>query len=552
MNTKLKARVISSVGRPVGVLPLDPRPKQQRRIPSKLTDPADLSLNLTELRSGKDSQSNSASRSAGSKRSSHSTRSRSGSGSRSKPNRAKSNTSVVGKRCGSEATYDTDDEDQGQDVKFYDVQSSRSRPPTAFGEPMAKKTIDPLEILSINQESEYNKVYEIIRHGEDLTYIDNLQKFERLKILDLSCNHIEQISGLDKNTDLRELKLYDNKIKVIENLECLKDLSCLQLQHNRIKTIGKGLIPVKKLKTLRLDSNQILKLESSDFISCVQLTSLDLSFNMLDNLSALNYLPNLEEVNACGNRLRKISDLSRCRKLVEVDFSNNRLTDLSGLNKSTNLQILKLSNNHLTSFSSIAKLKSVEEVDVSGNRLSELSPLSCLFPSLQIFSVCDNKIVSWQEVLSLSKVPELVELFISGNPFGLEDGEKPHYYTEIQKLLPNLEILDGAHVKRSTSKTTAPLMRPMSASTVVSVRQMDNQLKAVSQELSDLKTSIAQRFESLRTTCQSLPAEPPPSSARTVYGPSPAPSDKEPEIRSCSRRSRIRQAQEFAASQQFT
>ncbi len=42
---------------------------------------------------------------------------------------------------------------------------------------------------------------------------------------------------------------------------------------------------MKKLKTLRLDSNNILKLETSDLVGCVQLTVLDLSSNMLDNLA---------------------------------------------------------------------------------------------------------------------------------------------------------------------------------------------------------------------------------------------------------------------------
>jgi Leucine-rich repeat (LRR) protein len=46
---------------------------------------------------------------------------------------------------------------------------------------------------------------------------------------------------------------------------------------------------------------------------------------------ALNYLPNLEEVNASGNRLRSVSDISKCKRLSEIDLSGNRITDLSGL-----------------------------------------------------------------------------------------------------------------------------------------------------------------------------------------------------------------------------
>ena len=51
----------------------------------------------------------------------------------------------------------------------------------------------------------------------------------------------------------------------------------------------------------------------------------------LDHFQALNYLPNLEELNASGNRIRSVSDLSKCKHLQEIDLSRNRITDLSGL-----------------------------------------------------------------------------------------------------------------------------------------------------------------------------------------------------------------------------
>lgn len=38
---------------------------------------------------------------------------------------------------------------------------------------------------------------------------------------------------------------------------------------------------------------------------------------------------------------------------------------------------------------------------------------------------------------------ELVELFISGNPFCAQDGSMPHYFSAIQSVLPDLEIIDG-------------------------------------------------------------------------------------------------------------
>lgn len=53
---------------------------------------------------------------------------------------------------------------------------------------------------------------------------------------------------------------------------------------------------------------------------------------------ALNYLPNLEECYAAGNRIKTI-ELSRCKKLQDIDVSKNRITDLSGIKSLPNLQV---------------------------------------------------------------------------------------------------------------------------------------------------------------------------------------------------------------------
>ena len=40
-------------------------------------------------------------------------------------------------------------------------------------------------------------------------------------------------------------------------------------------------------------------------------------------------------------------------------------------------------------------------------------------------------------------MPELVELFLSGNPFCDPDGPMPHYYSAITAIVPELQIIDG-------------------------------------------------------------------------------------------------------------
>ncbi|XP_048248786.1 leucine-rich repeat and guanylate kinase domain-containing protein-like isoform X2 [Haliotis rufescens] len=514
MNKNLKARVAGSltntIGRQVGVLPVDPRPRATRKAPSSGGGVVRRAGSGTSVASRQPLSRTSSLTSTnldfsdaedGDPKLSSNTNSRQGS-SRSMSSRlgsSRSRSSCIGSsRRGSSRTRSHASEEEEKD----------DRP---------KKTVEPEEILEQCQERDYNRVYEINLHGEGLTHVADLEK------------------------DLRELKLYGNQISVIENLDNLKELCSLQLQHNKIRSIGRGLSCLKKLRTLRLDSNNLLRLETSDLVACVQITVLDLSSNMLDNLSALNYLPNLEELTASNNRLRKVTEIQRCKKLQEVDLSGNRISDLSGLAGLPHLQILDVSSNQLSSLRSLGKLRSLEDLNVSHNKLSDLSYLGQIFPRLQILSICDNSLNTWQDVCDLETMKELVEISLSGNPVTMEDGEMPHYHYTIQTVLPHIEVVDGAHVKRQSMKS-APLMRPMSASSIVSVRQMDTQLKAYAEELKSLEKSIADKFESLRSTCETLPLSLPESTS--VSSSLLSPTSSRPASRS---RARLREAMDFAA-----
>ncbi|XP_066291972.1 protein phosphatase 1 regulatory subunit 7-like isoform X1 [Branchiostoma lanceolatum] len=406
--------------------------------------------------------------------------------------------------------------------------------------------ISPADILQKSGGKDYGKVYEVDLHAEDITRIHNLEKFTRMRILDLSCNHLTTIENLEQNKDLRELKLYGNKITEVKNLDRLQELASLQLQHNRIRRLGKGLSCLRKLKILRIDSNDISQLEGKELTANSQLTHLDVSCNKLQELAAVNCLPHLEELNASNNRLAAIRNM-RCKKLQDLDLSTNFLTDLSGLKDLNSLTTLNLATNRLSSLTAIGKLRHLQELNVSNNLLKELGSVSEQFPALEVFDVSENAIVSWEQVCLLSKCQQLAELHISGNPFCKE---RFSYHQELQSQIPSLELLDGLTTKRQTGRVgSAPVMRPMSASTIVSARQVESQLRNVEQQLSTFQSDLGQRFSSLRATMDSLPVEPPPS-ARSVGDSSesrPSTGASSRPVSRCSSRARLKEAKDFAA-----
>ncbi|XP_077162677.1 centriolin isoform X2 [Paroedura picta] len=122
--------------------------------------------------------------------------------------------------------------------------------------------------------------------GKKFKYIENLEKCEKLEVLNLSNNLIEKIEKLDKLLKLQDLNLSYNKISKIEGIEHLHHLQKLNLAGNEIEHIpvwlGKKLW---SLRTFNLRQNKVSSLhEIAKLKSLKDLTSLFLADNPIANL----------------------------------------------------------------------------------------------------------------------------------------------------------------------------------------------------------------------------------------------------------------------------
>uniref|UniRef100_A0A8C5QPI0 Leucine-rich repeat and coiled-coil domain-containing protein 1 n=1 Tax=Leptobrachium leishanense TaxID=445787 RepID=A0A8C5QPI0_9ANUR len=97
-------------------------------------------------------------------------------------------------------------------------------------------------------------------HCNQISKIEGLEHLRNLRHLDLSSNRITSIQGLDLLTCLRSLNLSCNRLTKIEGLEGLRSLRELNLSYNRIHDLA-GLIPLHgqtgNLSHLYLHSNCI-------------------------------------------------------------------------------------------------------------------------------------------------------------------------------------------------------------------------------------------------------------------------------------------------------
>ncbi|KAJ8413878.1 hypothetical protein AAFF_G00064760 [Aldrovandia affinis] len=122
--------------------------------------------------------------------------------------------------------------------------------------------------------------------GKKFKFIENLEKCERLQVLNLSHNLIEKIEKLEKLHKLRELHLSHNRIRKIEGLEHMGSLQHLNLAGNDIEHLPMWLAKkLKSLHTLNLQRNNICSLHEISMLKPLKnLTELLLAENPVSNL----------------------------------------------------------------------------------------------------------------------------------------------------------------------------------------------------------------------------------------------------------------------------
>lgn len=125
-----------------------------------------------------------------------------------------------------------------------------------------------------------------------------LKKYNLIKLLDLSENHITQLSSIEYLTNLQELSLaFNDKIEDITSLSKLCKLKSLNLRVNLIQYLE----PLSNLK---------------------ELCKLDLSINQIVDISPLWKLKELKELSLYANyKLQFIGQLSGLTQLTIINIS---------------------------------------------------------------------------------------------------------------------------------------------------------------------------------------------------------------------------------------
>lgn len=196
----------------------------------------------------------------------------------------------------------------------------------------------------------------------------------------------------------------------------------LYMWNRQIKDLS-GIENLTNLKQLNLRESEINDI--SALKNLVNLQSIDLGHNEISDISALKNLTNLKKLNLGNNKVRDISALSKLTNLQELnlgyvpyhDFETpdpeanyNEISDISALKNLTNLQTLNLGYTKINDLNDLKGLSNLQMLDLSGNQISDISSIVNVLKeltSLNDLNLSTNKISNINGLKGLSNLQTL-------------------------------------------------------------------------------------------------------------------------------------------------
>ncbi|KAK9879338.1 hypothetical protein WA026_004189 [Henosepilachna vigintioctopunctata] len=288
----------------------------------------------------------------------------------------------------------------------------------------------------------------------DIVEVDSsidISHFRHLQILEIQKIDILKITGINS------LRVHLHHLICVRSIESLKSL----LEECGADFSSRHVWA--ELKNLVLPYNGLSCLDSS-IENAPWLTSLDLSHNELITADEVNLLSNLKYLNLSYNKLPRMPKFSGqlCNRLQILNVSNNFLEDLSELETLVNISELDLSDNCLidhTTLEAISHMATLQWLSLTGNPLSyhiKHSSRTCVYLHLNIEPqrfILDFKKLNNEDVKLIGSFHPLLRKSNSGSLSSSIGSAKLLASTEKCKRIREVEIEDF----RSESKAPQPM-----------------------------------------------------------------------------------------------
>lgn len=211
----------------------------------------------------------------------------------------------------------------------------------------------------------------------NISSVEGIQYFEKIKELDFSSNNITSISDFAPSDSLTRIRINDNELSALPSLNALPQLRTLEVKRNNLETIP-------------------------DLSSNILLNQLYVEGNQLTTIPNLNSLNNLQAVNVADNNLSSFPVMNGLTNLIEIKAQNNNLTSFPSLENLTVIKEVFLSGNKLSALPKVAVGNQIFTIDIRDNKFSSL-PDFTVFPELKR-AFLDNNSLTFQDVMPLTNI----------------------------------------------------------------------------------------------------------------------------------------------------
>ena len=262
--------------------------------------------------------------------------------------------------------------------------------PTLTG--LKKLTLSGCELTSeqLTAVGSCRNLEELRLSGCGLSNITPLEGLEKLRVLDLSDNSINNLSPISNLTALETLLLSSNAVTSVNALNKLANLRVLDLSHNVIKSLT-HLAQCTAMRELNVSNNELTSLAGLEFMAeleildasknqvtdasqlagCLKLRQFTMTDNLLTSVDFLSGIKAIENVNIDYNDVVAVPAFASDCKLVTFSAAHNFLDDLSGFADLPSLNYVNADYNNITDISVLASCPNLTQVNVFGTYIHD-------------------------------------------------------------------------------------------------------------------------------------------------------------------------------------
>ncbi|MGN0989356.1 MAG: leucine-rich repeat domain-containing protein [Eubacteriales bacterium] len=297
------------------------------------------------------------------------------------------------------------------------LQSMRYSPDSPIVIEKGSKTVRAFAINAEGLISDlFSATYRIYSDYTPYTFVD--QKIEQIVRTTLG-----KATGTIYYRDLANLKRLSNEQKggtsyigdivTLEDLAEMPNLTEIRIENEPHITDYTPLLQLKNLTALSVSGNNIDDTLAKQIFSIHWLTSLNISDNLISDLSEVKNIAALRELHIAGNALKDtaLENLTGLTNLRTLDISNNLISDISQLSALTMLTSLDISKNVIEDISPVSAMSLLTQLNISSNNISSLDAISRM-TKIQTLDISDN--IAITSLSALDGYTALTNLKISG------------------------------------------------------------------------------------------------------------------------------------------